>query len=143
MYYRNCVIENCTKSAHWERICVVCKKHVCDGHIGYHSRTCIKCMEDQAIQEQKDRKKAAGEREKENRKERIQESKKKKLINKIELQSRRNRTKENKKLERLAKKIEKQKKLELELEKKSDIEIYFEISFFRKLNLHRIRRPKK
>ena len=141
MYYRDCVIENCTKSAHWETICVGCKKHVCDGHIGYNSRLCINCMEIQAIQAQKDRRKASQERQKEKYQIRSAERRREKLIDKIEKQSRKIRTRENKKLKKLA--IKEKYREKLEAKKKSEIDIYFEISFFRKLNLHRIRRKKQ
>ena len=107
-YYRDCAIENCDKSAHWERICKICEKHICAIHIGYHSRTCVKCMDEQAKEEKKEKVKKRNIRKKE----------------------------QEEKLNQLRK--EKSSKKE-----KSGFEKYFEISFFRGNNLHRIRRKEQ
>jgi hypothetical protein len=141
MYYRDCGITNCTKSAHWETICAVCKKHICDGHIGYHSRTCVACVDAEAIQYKKDRQRASYERQKSTIKDYQRKRRKERLIDKIEKHSRMIRSKERKKLKQLA--VKQRKKEKLESENKSELDIYFEISFFRKMNLHRIRRKKQ
>lgn len=43
-YYRDCVVFDCTMSAHWESKCITCGNYACSGHIGYLSKQCTVCF---------------------------------------------------------------------------------------------------
>jgi hypothetical protein len=109
MYYRDCAINDCDRSAHWERICIRCKKHICSGHITYFSRKCVRCLDEEVLEERKTKQNKYNEtyRKKKEKEEALKELKKEKLS---------------------------------ECNEKSQFDEYYERSFFKKLNKHRIRR---